>query len=79
MQEENQNPIVERKKMNMLQVMALVAMLLTLLTGERTAFAVAISMLCGLKILAMVIYEDSREAFFAAVYAGFAILFFFDL
>ena len=71
--------MIERGKMNMLQLMAVAAMLLTLLTGERTAFAVATVMLCGLKLMAMVMYEDSKEAVFAAIYAGFAILFFFDL
>ena len=71
--------MIERGKMNMLQLMAVAAMLLTLLTGERTAFAVATAMLCGLKLMAMVMYEDSKEAVFAAIYAGFAILFFFDL
>ena len=74
-----ENPMIERGKMNMLQLMAVAAMLLTLLTGERTAFAVATAMLCGLKLMAMVMYEDSKEAVFAAIYAGFAILFFFDL
>jgi hypothetical protein len=77
--EEEKKPLIERKKLNMLQLMALVAMLLTLLTGNHIAFAVATAMMCAIKLLAMVIFEDSKEAIFAAIYAGFAILFFFDL
>ena len=78
MEEENK-PFIERAQMNMLQLMALAAMLLTLLTNNNTAFAVATAMMCGLKLMAMVMYEDSKEAVFATIYAGFAILFFFDL
>lgn len=72
-------PMIERKKLNNLQLMALVAMLLTFLTGDKALFATATAMMCGLKFLAMMMYEDSKEAFFAAIYAGFAIIFFFDL
>ncbi len=78
MEKENK-PLIERKKMNSLQLMALVAMLLTFITGDKTLFATATAMVCGLKVLSMVFYEDSKEAIFATVYAGFAILFFFDL
>jgi hypothetical protein len=77
--EEEKKPLIEREKLNMLQLMALAAMLLTLLTGNSVAFAAATAMMCGLKLMAMVMYEDSKEAIFAAIYAGFAILFFFDL
>tara|TARA_R100000808_G_C2154965_1_gene166536 strand:- start:11566 stop:11805 length:240 start_codon:yes stop_codon:yes gene_type:complete len=79
MEEKEQQPIIERKMMNTLQLMALVAMLLTLLTGESRAFAVATAMMCSLKLVSMVIYEDSKEAIFATIYAGFAIMFFFNL
>ena len=78
MEEENK-PLIERAQMNTLQLMALAAMLLTLLTRNNTAFAVATGMMCGLKLMSMVMYEDSKEAIFATIYAGFAILFFFDL
>jgi hypothetical protein len=78
MEEENK-PFIERAKLNKLQLMALAAMLLTLFTENHTAFAVATAMMCGLKLMAMVIYEDSKEAIFATIYAGFAIMFFFDL
>lgn len=77
--EEEKKPFIERKKLNMLQLMAIVAMLLTLLTGHNAAFATATAMMCALKLMAMVMYEDSKEAIFATIYAGFAILFFFDL
>jgi hypothetical protein len=79
MSEEKQEPIIERKKMNMLQVMALVAMLLAFLTGDKPLFAAATTMMCVLKGISMALYEDSKEAFFAAVYGGFAIIFLFDL
>lgn len=77
--EEEKTPLIERGKMNMLQFMALAAMLLTLFTGNNSAFAIATAMMCVLKLIAMVVYEDSKEAIFATIYAGFAILFFFDL
>tara|TARA_R110000824_G_C15115222_1_gene667497 strand:- start:294 stop:530 length:237 start_codon:yes stop_codon:yes gene_type:complete len=76
--ENETKPLIERKKMNTLQLMALAAMLLTFFSGDKTLFATATAMMCGLKIVSMVIYEDSKEAFFATIYAGFAILFFLD-
>ena len=72
------NPLIERRKMNNLQILALVAMMLTFITGDKTLFTAATVMMCSLKIIAMVIYEDSKEAIFATIYAGFAILFFLD-
>lgn len=68
-----------RKQMNGLQFMALMAMLLTFLTSNKMLFATAVAMMCCLKLISMVIYEDSKEAVFATIYAGFAILFFFDM
>jgi len=65
--------------MNSLQFMALVAMMLTFFTSNKMLFATAVVMMCGLKLIAMVMYEDSKEAIFATIYAGFAILFFFDM
>ncbi len=76
--EENE-PIIERSRMNLLQFMALIAMLLTLLTGEKIGFCVATALMCALKGISMVVYEDSKEAIFAAIYAGFAMMFFLDL
>ena len=77
---ENENKeVIPRKKMNGLQLIAIVAMLLTFLTANKVLFAIAVAMMCGLKIISMVIYEDSKEAIFATIYAGFAILFFFDM
>ena len=77
--ENEKKPMIERAQLNALQFMALVAMLLTFFTGDKALFAVAISMMCGLKAMAMIMYEDSKEAIFAAVYAGFAIFFFLDM
>ena len=77
---ENENtPLIERKQMNGLQFMALIAMLLSFLTGDKTLFAAAVTIMCALKFIAMVMYEDSKEAIFATRYAGFAIIFFLDL
>ena len=77
---ENENtPMIDRKQMNGLQFMALAAMLLTFFTGDKALFATAVAMMCALKLVAMVMYEDSKEAIFATIYAGFAIMFFFDL
>lgn len=76
---EEKQPLIDRKTLNLLQFMCIGAMLLTLLTGNRPAFATATAMMCGLKIIAMTSFEDSKEAFFAAVYAGFAIYFFMEL
>jgi hypothetical protein len=77
---ENKNePLMTRKQMNGLQFMALMAMLLTFFTSNKMLFATAVAMMCGLKLIAMVMYEDSKEAIFATIYAGFAILFFFDM
>jgi hypothetical protein len=78
METENK-PLMDRGQMNALQLMALVAMLLSFFTGDRMLFAVATAMMCGLKIMGMVMYEDSKEAIFAAIYAGFAIFFFLDM
>ena len=72
-------PLMERGQMNALQLMALIAMLLAFFTGDKTLFATATAMMCGLKIMGMVMYEDSKEAIFAAIYAGFAIFFFLDM
>jgi|TARA_R110000824_G_scaffold172318_1_gene350114 hypothetical protein len=77
--ENESKPLMERSQLNRLQLMALVAMLLTFFTGDKLFFAVATSMMCGLKIMGMVMYEDSKEAIFAAIYAGFAIFFFLDM
>ena len=77
---ENENaPLIERKQMNYLQFMALIAMLLSFLTGDKPLFAGAVTIMCALKFIAMVMYEDPKEAIFATVYAGFAIIFFLDL
>ena len=77
--EEEKPPFIDRQKMNTLQLMGVAAMLLTQLTGEKTGFAVATAMMCGLKLLAMHTFEESKEAFFAAVYGGFAVYFFMGL
>jgi uncharacterized membrane protein YobD (UPF0266 family) len=77
--EEEKKHLIDRKKMNMLQFMGIIAMLLTMLTGEQTGFAVATAMMCGLKLLSMYAFEDSKEAFFAAIYGGLAIHFFMGL
>tara|TARA_B100000676_G_C17826053_1_gene705234 strand:- start:258 stop:494 length:237 start_codon:yes stop_codon:yes gene_type:complete len=77
--ENEKEPMMKREQLNALQFMALIAMLLTFFTGNKMLFATAISMMCGLKAMAMVMYEDSKEAIFAAVYAGFAIFFFLDM
>jgi hypothetical protein len=76
---EENKPMIERKQMNMLQFMALVAMTLTFFTGSKPLFATATAMMCVLKVISMAMYEDSKEAIFATIYAGFAILFFFDI
>ena len=76
---EEKKPLVERGQMNALQFMALVAMLLAFMTGHKMLFATSTATMCGLKVMGMVMYEDSKEAIFAAIYAGFAILFFLDL
>jgi len=77
--EEEKTPIIDKKSMNMLQLMAVAAMLLTLLTNERTGFAVATAMMCGLKLISMATFEDTKEAVFAAIYGGLAIWFFMEL
>jgi len=77
--EEEKKPIIDRKTLNILQLMGVAAMVLTLLTGERTGFAVATAMMCALKFIGMITFEDSKEAFFAAVYGGLAIWFFMEL
>ena len=77
--EEEKTPAIDRKTLNVLQLMAVAAMLLTFLTGERTGFAVATAMMCGLKLVGMATFEDSKEAFFAAIYGGLAVWFFMEL
>jgi len=76
---EEKKPLIERGQLNALQLMALVAMLLAFFTGHKLLFATSTAMMCALKVMGMVMYEDSKEAFFAAIYAGFAILFFFGI
>ena len=76
---ENENKLgLDRKQMMALQVMALVAMFLTFLTEDKTLFGVALLMMTGLKALAMVLFEDKREAIFVAIYIGLAFLFFLN-
>ena len=77
--EQEKAPLIDRKTMNVLQLMAVTAMCLTLLTGERTGFAVATAMMCVLKLIAMASFEDTKEAIFAAIYGGFAVWFFMEL
>jgi hypothetical protein len=77
--EEQKQPLVDRKTLNILQFMGITAMLLTLLTGNRLGFAVGTAMMCGLKLISMASFEDSKEAFFAAIYGGFAVYFFMEL
>jgi len=77
--EEEKQPLVDRKTLNTLQFMAIIAMLLTLITGNRLGFAIGTGMMCALKLLAMATFEDSKEAIFAAIYAGLTIYFFMEL
>ena len=77
--EEQKQPLIDRKTLNILQFMAIAAMLLTLLTGNRLGFAAGTAMMCGLKLISMASFEDSREAIFAAIYGGFAVYFFMEL
>jgi len=77
--EEEKKPLIERKALNALQLMCIVAMLLTLLTGNRLGFAIGTAMMCGLKLIGMATFEDSKEAFFAAIYGGLTIYFFMEL
>jgi hypothetical protein len=77
--EEDKKPLIDRKSMNALQLMAVAAMLLTLLGGEKLGFAVAMAMMCGLKLISMATFEDTKEAIFAAIYGGFAVWFFMEL
>jgi len=77
--EEEKKPLIDRKTLNSLQIMCIIAMLLTLLTGNKLGFAIGTAMMCGLKLIAMSTFEDSKEAFFAAIYAGLTIYFFMEL
>jgi hypothetical protein len=72
-------PLVTRKNMNMLQLLAAFAMLFSLMGGDNDLFTGAIFLMFLLKTMAMFLYEDTKEAIFAAVYLGFFVAFFFDL
>ena len=65
--------------MTALQLMAIAAILLTFFTGDKVLFAFSMLTMCMLKTIAMVTFEDKNEAIFAALYAGFTIILFFDL
>ena len=77
---EKENKIgLDRKQMTALQLMAIAAILLTFFTGDKVLFAFSMLTMCMLKTIAMVTFEDKNEAIFAALYAGFTIILFFDL
>ena len=76
---DDKTPLVSRDKMNLLQGLALAAMVCALLGGDHDLFTGAIGMMFALKAMAMFMYEDGREAIFAAIYLGFFVSFFFDL
>jgi hypothetical protein len=75
----DETPLIAKEKMNMLQLLALLAMVFSLLGGDNDLFTAAIGMMFFLKMTAMFMYEDAREAVFAAIYLGFFVSFFFDL
>tara|TARA_Y100000310_G_C20607846_1_gene776461 strand:- start:1066 stop:1302 length:237 start_codon:yes stop_codon:yes gene_type:complete len=78
MEEENKIGL-DRKQMTALQLMAIAAILLTFFTGDKVLFAFSMLTMCVLKAIAMVTFEDKREAAFAALYTGLTIMLFFDL
>jgi len=51
-----------------LQLMAIIAMLLTLFTGHTTAFIVAMLMLTGLKLYTYHLYRRMTDAVFTVIY-----------
>lgn len=71
--------LIKREHMNGLQLMALLAMVFSLLGGDNNLFTGAIFIMFCLKAVSMVLYEDAKEAGFAAIYLGFFVAFFFDL
>lgn len=75
----DETPLIAKEKMDLLQGMALAAMVCALLGGNHNLFTGAIGMMFCLKTIAMFMYEDTREAIFAAIYLGFFVSFFFDL
>ena len=75
----DKTPLIAKEKMNLLQFLALMAMVCSLLGGNHDLFTGAIGIMFVLKTIAMFMYEDTREAIFAAIYLGFFVSFFFDL
>lgn len=76
---EKNEPLIKREHMNGLQFLALLAMVCSLLGRNDDLFTGAIAIMFCLKTIAMFMYEDAREAVFAAIYLGFFVAFFFDL
>tara|TARA_Y100000356_G_scaffold69565_1_gene57239 strand:+ start:318 stop:554 length:237 start_codon:yes stop_codon:yes gene_type:complete len=76
---DDKTPLIAKEKMDLLQGLALAAMVCSLLGGNHDLFTGAIGMMFALKAMAMFMYEDGREAIFAAIYLGFFVSFFFDL
>mgnify|MGYP000656295837 CR=1 FL=1 len=75
----DETPLIAKEKMNLLQFLALMAMVCSLLGGNHDLFTGAIGIMFVLKAIAMFMYEDTKEAIFAAIYLGFFVSFFFDL
>ena len=76
---EDKSYLIPKEKMNLLQFLALAAMVCSLLGGNHDLFTAAIGLMFVLKTIAMFMYEDTREAIFAAIYLGFFVSFFFDI
>jgi len=76
---DDKTPLIAKEKMNMLQFLALMAMVCSLLGGNHDLFTGAVGIMFVLKAIAMFMYEDTKEAIFAAIYLGFFVSFFFDL
>tara|TARA_B100000519_G_scaffold101200_1_gene87764 strand:- start:5738 stop:5974 length:237 start_codon:yes stop_codon:yes gene_type:complete len=76
---DDKTPLIAKEKMDLLQGLALAAMVCSLLGGDHDLFTGAIGIMFCLKTIAMFMYEDAREAIFAAIYLGFFVSFFFDL
>lgn len=62
------NLTISEKLLNRLQLMAIIAMLLTLFTGHTKAFIFAMLMLTGLKIYSYYLFKRMTDAVFTVIY-----------
>ena len=69
---------IDERTLNTAQVMAILAMLLTLMTGHTLGFMVSMLMLTGLKIYSWQAHNKKVDIIFASIYAAMIVFMIID-